>query len=301
MGHIYNRQQLIGFLKKWANEHDGLSPIKDDFKNNSGYPSYSTYIREYGTWNSSLIDAGLNCNTKEWTEQEIIESIRKLSIKLQKTPLETDFINNIGYPSVNIIRKKFRSYNEAVRRSGLNVNKDFEKTVEQRFWEKVDKNCSLIKYGGNRCWEWTGAKGSDGYGHFYDGNKVIGAHRFAYIIVHGSIPKDEEVCHMCDNMTCVNEAHMFLGSQSDNIKDMDLKGRRYSKLNEKEVDEIREKYKNMKVETYQDKVEAYRVLAEDYGIMKHHVGRIVRNEIWIDKNIKSTEINSFQKGLEDYI
>lgn len=76
------------------------------------------------------------------------------------------------------------------------------------------------------CVEWTGKRHWAGYGLRYvaKGN-WIRAHRWAWIIEYGRIPKGLFVCHACDNPPCVNPLHLFLGTQKDNHDDMVAKGR----------------------------------------------------------------------------
>ena len=96
------------------------------------------------------------------------------------------------------------------------------KTLEERFWEKVD-----VK-GPDECWEWTACKIKDGYGHIRgggDSQKLLLAHRISWEIHNGPIPKGMQVHHHCDNPGCVNPAHLWTGSQADNIRDRDEKGR----------------------------------------------------------------------------
>lgn len=86
-----------------------------------------------------------------------------------------------------------------------------------RFWEKVEKTST--------CWLWTGYTDKDGYGRFRLGKTNVGAHRYSYRIFYGGIGAKLSVCHTCDNPSCVNPAHLWLGTNKDNVRDMFAKGR----------------------------------------------------------------------------
>jgi HNH endonuclease len=76
------------------------------------------------------------------------------------------------------------------------------------------------------CILWKGAVGTSGYGVYYAGErKNAYAHRRAYEQSKGAIPKGLFVCHTCDIKLCVNPEHLWLGTNLDNIKDMQSKGR----------------------------------------------------------------------------
>lgn len=75
------------------------------------------------------------------------------------------------------------------------------------------------------CCEWIGYKNRDGYGIFGARANRILAHRYAYMALSGDVPKGLCVLHSCDNPSCVNPSHLFLGTQEDNMKDMGRKKR----------------------------------------------------------------------------
>lgn len=87
----------------------------------------------------------------------------------------------------------------------------------KRFWDKVDKS--------DDCWEWLAYKDKDGYGRFRVDGQWVGAHRFVFEMKCGRIPAGMCVCHSCDNPSCVNPEHLWLGTHEDNLRDMAEKGR----------------------------------------------------------------------------
>lgn len=77
------------------------------------------------------------------------------------------------------------------------------------------------------CWLWDGHT-TNGYGNVstqVNGRQVRNrAHRAAYEAVNGQIPAGKMVCHKCDVKSCVNPAHLFIGTHDDNMADLRAKG-----------------------------------------------------------------------------
>ncbi len=93
------------------------------------------------------------------------------------------------------------------------------------FWERFWARVALDSSG---CWLWGGLRDVDGYGRLGRGagcGTRARAHRLAYEAAHGPILPGFCVLHRCDTPACVNPAHLFLGTQLDNVADRDAKGR----------------------------------------------------------------------------
>ena len=95
---------------------------------------------------------------------------------------------------------------------------NYEPTEQEYFWSYVEKT--------ETCWLWLGTIRDDGYGEAHPGGgKRVLAHRHSYEIAYGLFFSRLHVLHHCDNPPCINPAHLFLETQSDNVQDAAKKGR----------------------------------------------------------------------------
>jgi len=156
------------------------------------------------------------------------------------------------------------------------------------FWSKINKDGSIPVHMPHlgKCWEWTGAKATRGYGNVkWEGhtNKV---HRVIWQLTYGEIPSGLEICHSCDNTSCCNPKHLFLGTHQDNMDDRERKNRgnrdnrniasgeqHYAhKLTSQQVSEIRQRYAIGGIS--QSK------LAAEYGVCRSNISIITTERSW---------------------
>lgn len=158
-------------------------------------------------------------------------------------------------------------------------NQYSKKSLEERFWEKVDIGSE------DECWMWQAFCHPKGYGKFKMGKSMPNAQRVSWFLSYGEIPDGLFVLHKCDNRACVNPKHLFLGTNDDNMKDMARKNRStkgkafhigddhpLSKLSSKKVKDIRKMYASGKF-TYFD-------LAKKYGVAFQTIGNVITRKRW---------------------
>lgn len=156
------------------------------------------------------------------------------------------------------------------------MNLDYTSKDVERFWSKV-----AVTANPDKCWEWQASTGHFGYGWIAWGKRPEHAHRVSWLLTYGEIPDRLFVLHSCDNPSCVNPKHLFLGTHLDNARDKEAKGRHIpakgerhgcSKLTRIQVEEIRMRYIPGKV--------TQKMLAKEYGVTQAMIGNIVRGDNW---------------------
>lgn len=158
-------------------------------------------------------------------------------------------------------------------RSGVTKSCGCRKTSEHKLKRIFDSKYVISKKG---CWEWTGYCDKDGYPKI--GDKCLGAHRYSYERFKGKIPEGMLVCHSCDNPSCVNPEHLWLGSHNDNAQDKVQKKRQAigekignAKLTEYEVKEIRK---------LSEEGMTQNEIGKKFNISQAVISKIVLKEAW---------------------
>jgi len=162
---------------------------------------------------------------------------------------------------------------------------DFCGPLEDRFWAKVQRG------GPDDCWLWLAGTFYRGYGQIrvgLPGERVQkrSAHRVSWELAHGPIPEGLFVCHACDTPACVNPAHLFLGTNADNVADMFAKGRNRTNpprgethssavLTEAQAREILERYA-----AAPKKFGLQRQFGREYGVNSRTINVLVKRHTW---------------------
>ena len=125
------------------------------------------------------------------------------------------------------------------------------------------------------CHLWMGFGISLGYGCFAIDSAPVRAHRVAYELYCGPIPDGMHVLHKCDVRCCVNPEHLFLGTNSDNVKDKVSKGRQ---AKDKSMGPV--KLKPEQVREIRKEKGVHRIIGLRYGVGRSQVRRIQLGEAW---------------------
>lgn len=147
-------------------------------------------------------------------------------------------------------------------------------TLAERFFAQVSPEPT------SGCWLWTGTANADGYGAIKLRRKALKAHRVSWLLHFGD-PKERQVLHRCDNPSCVNPDHLWLGTHLENMRDKVRKGRSSSmhgasnpraRLTAEQVLELRALYATGQWRQVD--------LASRFGLKQPQVSEIVRRTSW---------------------
>lgn len=149
---------------------------------------------------------------------------------------------------------------------------------QEKFWSNVDvyENVEI-------CWEWKSVKGKRKYASTRWEGRAESAHRIAYRLFWEDFPRELEVCHTCDNPSCCNPHHLFIGTHQENVDDREQKGRNKMplskgeehgnhKLTEKQVLNIRE--------LYEHNGHTYRSLGDIFNVSMGNIRKIIKKQTW---------------------
>lgn len=151
------------------------------------------------------------------------------------------------------------------------------KSLADRFWLYVERGPV------EECWPWTGSRNAKGYGKLMGPtpNVPVRAPRVSWELHNGSIPDGLMVLHECDNPSCVNPKHLFLGTASDNTVDMMAKARDGNrKLSRGQAAEIRSAWEGGNI--------SKRALGRKFGVSATTISRLLQGKTfaWVRSALK---------------
>lgn len=153
-------------------------------------------------------------------------------------------------------------------------------SVEERFEKYVEPEPT------SGCHLWVGCRDAGGYGHIGIWDRATqtrndeAAHRVAYRLYRGLIPAGMQICHRCDNPPCVNPAHLFLGTNEDNVADKVRKGRQARQVGEEHGCAKLTRETVLEIHRRASSGESCYSLAREYGIRKSQANRIANKKTW---------------------
>ena len=176
-------------------------------------------------------------------------------------------------------KRKKGKHDKAIRRAicikaAHARTKRMNDTFVLRFW-------SRIKIGGPKvCWPWMRGKNPCGYGEMNWNGKPWLAHRIAYTLKVGPIPKGLCVLHRCDNPGCCNFQHLWLGTPLDNNRDREAKGRGNPQKGEQNYGAKLTRFNVVTIRKLSANRIPHATIAERFGINRHYVSLVVCKKRW---------------------
>lgn len=127
--------------------------------------------------------------------------------------------------------------------SGFTKRRSYDDSYNNEIKERLIKNSEICKNTG--CWNWKRYKSPIGRGNLWFKGRTVLVSRVSYSVFNSDIPICLLICHTCDNPSCINPDHLFLGTNADNCRDREMKNRgakgekiKKSKLKFLEIEEI---------------------------------------------------------------
>lgn len=136
----YTDIELLDYLKQFY-EENGRPPMKRDFIYNFRYPGFATYINHFGSWNRAIEMAGLWDKRKKrqsilYTDDELLAYLKQFYEDIGRIPKQLDFNENPIYPSFGTYKKRFGSWQKALKLVNLDIDtmvrKGIIETVQQK-------------------------------------------------------------------------------------------------------------------------------------------------------------------------
>jgi len=205
--------------------------------------------------------------------QNLAKTVRENKMQKKKCTVNGCNEKHLALNFCNKHYLRFKRGNQVEKKSA------YEMTIKERLLNF----CIIDKK--SECWNWISSKNEKGYGAISIKNKHCIAHRESYKIFIGKIPKKQLVCHRCDNPSCINPSHLFLGNDKINSDDKIKKGRLVSspgskngnsKLNEKDVIKIK-----LKINKGYNLV----ALAKEFNVTPESIYYIKNNKTWRHVNV----------------
>ncbi len=142
---------------------------------------------------------------------------------------------------------------------------------------KILDSCEPVTESG--CWIWTRCTDQHGYGKTHAFGVAKKAHRLSYELFVGPIPESMHILHRCDVPSCINPAHLRVGTHQENMREMSERKRApigsrqgRSKLTEEDVRYIRAEHRAGTINRV--------ALAKKFGIDRSMISHILRRKNW---------------------
>lgn len=156
---------------------------------------------------------------------------------------------------------------------------------------------SKLKRAPNGCLEWQGARDGRGRGRRHVGGKLKLVSRIVWEVVNGPIPDGMLLCHHCDNGSCVDPEHVYVGTHADNTRDAVVRGRYFFAIDPERCRAAakkagqantwaqgsgnpKAKLTDVQASAIRSDTRATRFVAAEYGVERTTIQRIRRGALW---------------------